>query len=330
MKRKIKINGLALLSLSALSFAMGACSNGRTEKIEAYYGPTESLIEVIAVLRRHIPDDTYRFPPATDFTGRNVYRSSLLRLESIERVQADPLRSGYMDPAIDFSKGRSLERLRAYQLAALHYRRAAQRESGLRDEAEKSAIICERIEEAVGVGLNFTDPLAPPSDATPAWTLDLKTAVSQLEERVALLSLLSDEVERTHYQAIISEEIERADEIRAAYFVRQRFDLPDGQIRAIAEMRRMNARHVSSKKRLRHMIDLANLYDELAHEYVEAVPPQDMNFDPALFQDLVDPATQLYQSVASNDGTVEKLEAARKLEAFLAFTLLVDNDRFVH
>jgi hypothetical protein len=32
--------------------------------------------------------------------------------------------------------------------------------------------------------------------------------------------------------------------------------------------------------------------------------------------------------VASEDGTPEKLQAARRFEAFLAFTLKVDRDRF--
>jgi hypothetical protein len=32
--------------------------------------------------------------------------------------------------------------------------------------------------------------------------------------------------------------------------------------------------------------------------------------------------------VAARDGTPEKLEASRKLEAFLAFALRIDRDRF--
>ena len=48
----------------------------------------------------------------------------------------------------------------------------------------------------------------------------------------------------------------------------------------------------------------------------------------AKLRELVDAATQLYQRVASRDGAAEKIEAKRELEAFLAFTLLVDRDRF--
>ena len=56
------------------------CQSLRDKQLEATYAPTESVIEIVAVVRRHVPDDTYRFPPGMDFSGRNVYRSSLGRV----------------------------------------------------------------------------------------------------------------------------------------------------------------------------------------------------------------------------------------------------------
>lgn len=304
------------------------CASAQTKKLEATYGPTESIIEVVAVLRRHIPDDTYRFPPATDFTGRNVYRSSLLRLENIERIQADPLRSGYMDPVVDFAKARALERLRAYPLATLLYLRASEREGELSEPAKKSAAILEQISGALSVGIHLENPLDQPPLPAVQEVEDPQRVIAELEERVALLSFLYDELDGNYMQAVVAEEIERSDEVRAAYFVGRRHILPDGQLLAVSELQRVVSRHAASKNRLRHMISLADLYDDLAREYVNASPPQSLDFDPAQFQDLIDPAAQLYESVAAHDGTVEKLEAARKLEALLAFTLQVDVDRF--
>ena len=306
------------------------CASAQTKKLEATYGPTESVVEVVAVLRRHVPDDTYRFPPATDFTGRNVYRSSLLRLETLERIQADPLRSGYMDPVIDFAKGRALERLRAYDLARLHYLRAAEREGELRAAAQQSAMLCGQVERAVATGIQMSNPLHPPAPGAEPPPEDPEKVVAQLEERVALLSLIYDEAEGSYFQVVIAEEVERADEVRAQWFVDRRSILPDGQLRAVAELQRVVSRHPASKNRLRHLIALANLYASLAREYVEASPPESLNFDPAEFQDLVEPAAELYETVAAHDGTPEKLEAARRLEALLAFTLQVDGDRFTH
>jgi len=318
------------LLLALVAVLGSACTTPKQKKMQAKYGPTESIIEVVAVLRRHVPDDTYRFPPAKDFTGRNVYRSSLLRLESIENLHAVALRSGYMDQVIAFAKGRALERLRAYDLAAEHYRATSEFGGDLAESAERGEYVCEQIAEAVAVGIDMIDPLSAMQNGSAAATTDDHTVVSELEERVALLSLLLEEVEGTHYVYVVREEIERADEVRAAYFVEMRFAIPDGQIRAASELQRVMSRHGPSKRRLKHMLELASFFDDLAHEYVAAIPPESLRFDPVHFEELVDPATQLYQSVATQDGTVEKLEAARRLEAFLAFTLQVDSDRFTN
>ncbi len=317
------------LFAALLTLTLGvACTTAKQKKLEAQYGPTESIVEVVSVLRRHVPDDTYRFPPAVDFTGRNVYRSSLLRLESIQRIHADALRSGYMDPVLAFAKGRALERLRAYGPAAAQYREAARFDGSLQQLAVDSARVCERIATAITIGIDLIDPLAAPEQGASASQLDPERIVAELEERAALLSGLLDEVGDSHYGAVVREEIERADEVRAHYFVSMRFALPDGQLRAVAELQRLVARHGPSKRRLRHLLDLASLYDGLAHEYVTAVPPESLEFDPARFQELVDPASQLYEAVATQDGTPEKLEASRRLEAFLAFTLQIGHDRF--
>jgi hypothetical protein len=313
----------------AAALAAGAgCANYDEMKREAVYGPSESLLEVVAVLRRHVPDDTYRFPPATDFTGRNVYRASLLRLENLELIHAEALRAGHMDAVMAFSKARALERLRAYDLAADHYRLAARRESALQDEAKRSAAFCQNIARAITLGFDRLDPLAKGSDALGP---DPDEVVAAFEERVGELSMLL-ELSRMegpgHYEFVIREEIERADELRAAYFVAMRFALPDGSVRAVAELQRVVSRHAPSKNRERHILVLADLYSDLAREYVEANPPESLSFDPPKFQEIVDAASHLYQSVAVRDGTPEKLEAARRFEAFLAFTLQVDRDRF--
>ena len=71
-----------VLALLLGSAALGGCRS--TPEADPRYRPSESLLEVVAVLRRHVPDDTYRFAPARDFTGRNIYRASLLRLENLQ------------------------------------------------------------------------------------------------------------------------------------------------------------------------------------------------------------------------------------------------------
>jgi len=127
---------------------------------------------------------------------------------------------------------------------------------------------------------------------------------------------------------VVQEEIERADVARAKYFVGLRTILVDGDIRAVAELQRVVVRHAESKNLNRHLLALADLYADLAVEYTDAYPPSGLGFEPAHFQELIDAGTRLYEMVANQDGTPEKLEASRRLEAFLAFALAIDNDRF--
>jgi hypothetical protein len=292
------------------------------------YRPPENLLEVVAVLRQHVPDDTYRFEPARDFTGRNIYRASLLRLENIERAYPDALQAGHMDDVIAFSKGRALERLRAFDLAAANYRRAAEYQGELTQEARRSASICDSLDEAARIGFDADRPDDASGEVPAAIPHDTQGVVEASQQRIALLEALQAETTGTHYEAVIREEIERAEMARAGYFVATRRSTPDGDVRALAELQQLVVRNQESKLRSRHMLELADLYATLAEEYVVKHPPEGLLFDPASFQELVDSAARLYEAVGKQDGTPEKLEASRRLEAFLAFTLRVDRDRF--
>jgi len=312
----------ALLGLAAL--ALGACA--KPPEGDPRYRPAENVLEVVAVLRRHVNDDTYRFEPARDFTGRNVYRASLLRLESLEKLDEEELRAGHLDDVIAFAKGRALERLRAFDLAAASYRKAAEREGELREEALRSASFCDSLDEAARIG--FDADRAVKGEDDPNTPPDAAAMLSGSSRRVALLEALSTEAKDTHYEAIVREEIERADEARAQYFVASRRLTPDGDVHALSELQRLVTRHRESKNANRHVLELADLYAALAEEYTASHPPESLLFDPPTFQELVDSASRLYQNVANQDGTSERLEASRRLEAFLAFTLRVDRDRF--
>jgi hypothetical protein len=310
--------GGALLWASVALLALSACAS--TGAVDPRYAPTESVLEVVAVLRRHVPDDTYRFPPAQDFTDRNVYRSSLLRLENIERVHAEALRAGHMDGVIAFAKARALERLRAYDLAAAEYRLAADFDSSLAAESHRSADVTDALHEIASLPVDAgpDEGIAPDPDA----------ALGRYDERVTGLDELAVTVEGSHFAAVVREEVERADMERARYFVSMRRALPEGDVRAVAELQRVMMRHRESKNANRQILALANLYADLAAEYADQNPPEGLFFDPVRFQELSDATARLYETVANRDGTPEKLEAARRLEAFLAFALRIDRDRF--
>lgn len=312
-------------ALAAALLIGAACA--KPHPVQPQYQPAASVLEIVATLRRHLMDDTYRFEPARDFAGRNVYRSSLIRLESLERLHAESLRAGHFDDVVAFSKGRALERLRAYDLAAASHRRAAERDGPLREEALRAAAVNDAIARAVQLGF---EPGRPPiGDPKPSVVpSDADAAIAAFDERVGLLEAQTDAAAGTPLSFVLQEEVERSDEARARYFVARRLLDPGGEVRAMAELQRVTTRHRDSKNRNRHVLELADLYATIAQEYVRERPPESLWFDPASFQELVDSATQLYEAIANQDGTPEKLEAARRLEAFLAFTLRVDRDRF--
>jgi tetratricopeptide (TPR) repeat protein len=313
------------ITLPLVLALLAACRS--TPEVDPRYRPAENVLEVVAVLRRHVPDDTYRFPPARDFTGRNVYRSSMLRLESIERVHADALRAGHMDGVIAFAKGRALERMSAYDLAKEAYLLAAENDPVLKVEALHSADVCAALDEAIRIGPPVEE-IEGGNAALRVSRADPEAVLANFEERVAKLEELGEVVAGTHHYYIVEEEIERADIARAQYFAGLRKVLADGDVRAVAETQRVVVRHAHSKNLNRRLLALADLYADLAVEYADGNPPAGLTFDPARFQELIDAGTRLYEIVAHQDGTPEKLEASRRLEAFLAFSLAIDNDRF--
>jgi hypothetical protein len=327
-RRRTRV-ALAAACALALCAQLGApAAHAKAAESDPRYQPTQSLLEINAVLRRHVPDDTYRFAPARDFTGRNVYRSSLLRLESLEQAHEAELRAGTWAELIPFAKGRALERLRSYDVAAASYRRAAEVHGELADEALRSAAVC----DALATATKAVPPAAPAeADAlTPRDPL-LAARESRLEEIGARRTQLEELLEKasgTHYAAVVREELERNDLERARLLVASRPLYPDGNVRALAALQRLAVDHKESKNANAHVLELADLYATLAREYIEESPPESPAFVPERFEELVNSAARLYETVSNQDGATEKLEAARRLEAFLAFTLKVDRDRF--
>jgi hypothetical protein len=242
-----------------------------------------------------------------------VYRSAFARLESLEEIHAGKFASGYLLDVIWFAKGRALERLGAFELAARHYQRVAELTTPLADAAARGRAVCDAL------AAERTAPLAP--DADP------EALLAQADERRARYDALLAQVSDAHYRFVIREEIERADRDLADYFA-ARSQL-DRRLDALALQLQQEVvqDHGESKLHGRHLLALADFYADLSRRYARRTPASALDFDPAVFDEYALGATRIYESVAQRDGAVEKLEAARKLEAFLAFTLQVYDER---
>ncbi len=308
--RSRRARGPVPLFLLAL---LGACASPAPESV---YSPTESILEVVAVLRLHIDDDTYRFPPARDFTGKDLFRSSFDRLESLEQIHEEKIRSGHLQDVVLFAKGRALERITEFDLAARHYAEVEGMNSPLAEPARRGREINQRIADA--------DRIRPENDAS------IADALVQFEARQALLEQLEGEVDPSHYVYVIREELERNDLARADY-VRARSQIETGlDAAALRQYQRLVGRNQKSKFRNRHLLDLGELYADLSRAYARQVPPSSLGFDTVIFDEYAFGATRIFEAVSQQDGVLEKIEASRRLEAFLAFILQVHEEHFPH
>jgi hypothetical protein len=277
---------------------------------------TQDVLEVVAVLRLHVDDDTYRFPPARDISGLNVYRASFERLESLETGHADKLATGYLSDVVWFAKARALERIGEYKLAALHYARVAELDSELAAPAHTGRSVCEKLLAAV-------TPV-PSADDAPQQVVDLYS------QRRKSLGDLRRDVGPEHWRYVIDEEIERGDADESAYFAARALADPKLEATALQRAQQLVELHRESKNRNRHLLALADLYASLSRRYAERFPPSSLGFDTATFDEYAHDAARVYEVVAQQDGTVEKLEAAHKLEAYLSYTLQVHEDKLPH
>jgi len=300
------------LSLLVLLFA-AACAGGPAPEEDRRYGPTERVLETVAVLEKAVRDDTYRYRPSRDITGKNIYRASFERLERLEDAFGDKLRSGYMLDVFLFAKGRALERIGEYDLAAKSYQRVGEMNTPLQEAAGQGRGFCERL---LAARVLQPEPLATPDAALEVFG----RRTSQLEK------LLTDAGE-THYSFVAREELEQTDMARARYFAARRVLDPRLDALALQQYQRLVENHAASKNRLRNLVALGDQYCTLARDYAGRVPSQSLAFDPATFDEYSFGCTRILESVAQQDGEIEKVEATRKLEAFIAFQLQVYDER---
>ena len=261
----------------------------------AALGPYEDLLEVLSVHAWHLGDDPYRRPVATDANGRNVFLSTLDRLEGWRTRFPSRL-----PDIVEFARAQAFERIGAWDDAALAYEHVAVlTDSPLASAASSHREVAERFRE---------------TDAMPESGRTLQAVLDALAAKLdAWRDLAVDGLDATH-QRLTLVEIERLETRTALLLTRHRHALTDGDATAERALRALIERHPESKLLPRHVLRLADFYAHVAEDYADT-RDRPVDFDPSVFDGLVDRALDAYQKLAAWDGIPEKPIAAARFDA---------------
>lgn len=293
-----EICALALLWVILWALAPG-CASSLPRK-DPRYQPAENLLDILADFQHHLSDDTYRYEPPQDITGKNIYRATLLRLESYEKANPNSLK-----PIVFYSRAKALERLRDYGGAMRNYRPLTQVDSKLKEQAEKGLKTCQEFQEARSFSLEKHS---------------LQDHLTEIEKKRTRWRDLVEKYSGTPYESLAREEEERVDQERVLFLEDHRRSLQDGDAMILLAHQEIINKHAQSKKIDEHLLGLADFYFSLAKEYVQEHDPTGAGFDAHIFNQYANSALQIYATLArARYGKPERLEAKGKLEALRAF-----------
>lgn len=306
LNRKRGVRNLVLLCVLVtgpgipLISGIGRTAVAQGKDAPAYAQPAENLLLIVADIQRHLEDDVYRFPYATDVTGQNIFRSALVRLANYEKLYP-----GRMTDVVALAKAQAWERLCAFQEAAANY-----------EKAQKSPD--EAIRKLAGEGFERARrfALAAGSEVDQS---SMRTFERDMRFRIELLTKLAEEFRGSPYECLAQVARERTQMQLAEFYVSMRFIQPYTTKEAEQALKKNAESNRFSKLRFAHHLRLADFYYERAREYTLKDDPAGADFKLKEFEALVNPARAEYKIVEEADGYPEKLEARAKLLALEAF-----------
>jgi tetratricopeptide (TPR) repeat protein len=261
----------------------------------------DSLTRVVAELKLHLRDDTYRYDRATTDDGRSVYAVSLWKLDRLagqrNRAPGDWENADYV---IEFARGKALERLRRYGEAVAAYQRVAGSGSVLGDAAAERARVID----------TFASASAPPSEpfANP------EEERLFIEARIALWRKLADDVHGTPYEPLALEEIESWQVMRVDWYARG-----DRMADAISACENLLETNRESKLFGKHLLRLGDLYADSARREELRARANYSALDPSRYESFVDQAFSAYELAAEDRRPALRREARSRIEALLAY-----------
>ena len=261
----------------------------------------DSLTRVVAELKLHLRDDTYRYDRATTTDGRNVYAVALWKLDRLASLRARPEESWEnADYVIEFARGKSLERLRRYGDAVAAYERVAASGSLLGDTAAERGRVIDNFARA---SARPAEPFATPEDER-----------LFIEARIDLWRQLAEEVSGTRYESLALEELEAWQVMRVDWFKRG-----DRLGDAISACQNLLEENRESKLFGRHLLRLGDLYAESARRVELQANANLASLDPSRYESLVDQAFSAYELAAEDRRPALRREARTRIDALLAY-----------
>ncbi len=288
---------LGLLLVAALGVG---CS--RADQRSPY--PHESVMTVMLELKLFLERDPYRRAAGSDLEGRNIFKVSLARLDSLAQLTAPE----YAD-VLAFARGECLERLGEHQAAAAAFSQAADLKTSLAEPARARAELAGRL-----AGLVDRAEFAPSAEG---FLNDLEVLERRLAEWI-------DSGPPYPYESLARLERERAQEERARLLLANRFVLHEGPARAVAAARQLVETNGDSHRINQNRLLAGEVFETFARDWAASQRPEEAAFDAdGRWGDLVAQAREAYRLVAQADGDPAKLEGQARLRALDAWALRI-------
>jgi len=285
------------LFLALLLISSAACSSKKVAQ-EPQYEAAANLLENIKDFQRLAREDLYRYSIPKDITGTNIMKATLVRLDDYEEVYPNRF-----SDLVNFSKAMAYERLRNYEQAVNHYRKAAESNGRLVDQAEKNIAVLEAFQEILNHPLPTEDPFE---------------YIKGLDEKVLAWNELTLQYQGTPYEYLARVEEEKIDRAKVTFAELNRHRLKDGNHLVILGYSQLVTKHRQSKNLYWYLLDFGDYYVKIAKEYAALNDPEGLNFEPDTFDHLAKSALKFYTEVAQQDGTTEKIEAKGKIQSLQA------------
>jgi len=261
----------------------------------------DSLTRVVAELKLHLGDDTYRYDRATTDDGRSVYAVALWKLDRIAAVRARPAEQWEnADYVVEFARGKALLKLRRYAEAQAAFQRVAGSGSLLGDAAAERE---RAIEPFVAASARPAEPFANPEEER-LW----------IEGRIALWRELAQQSDGSGDESLALEEVESWQVMRVDWFARG-----DRLEEAISACEQLLEANRESKLFGKHLLRLGDLYAASARRAELQARANLANLDPSHYESLVDQAFSAYELAAEDRRPALRREARSRIDALLAY-----------